>query len=921
MVVVGVLAQALWTAAGLSLPSAPYKRMMIDLRSDTVTRPSAAMRKAMFEAEVGDDVFGDDPSVIALEKRTAGLFGKEASLFFPSGTMANLAATMSWCTTRGSEMLLGDTSHMFLYEQGGAAQLAGVASRIINNKRDGTMNIDALESSLRADNIHFPVTELICLENTHNFCGGRILPDGYTEAVSWMAQKRGIPLHIDGARIWNAATATKQPVATLARHADSISACLSKGLGAPVGSVLVGSAKFIAKARRARKALGGGMRQAGILAAAASVALDDFEAGVLEPSHAQAKILAKALHEMPGFGIDLDAVETNIILVHIDDDSPATPAALADLVQEKGILVLAFGPKTLRLVTHRDISNDDIVYIIEAFREVSKGMWPRPKVTKDVAAPSTGLFGLLDEGMSFFGPSRQNSSATTSLSGSDEKLNGLPANAAVFVERLIPVPITGKEIREIAPLAAILDDASASLVMVNPSEEPPSILQLLTPSPSAPAPSSPADAEAPPAQDRIRMMEVMINQASAREVWEQQALKENVGAKAYTDYDQLSDLNTSSELQANGLLARGVTELEADESDKEYYEEAVVHGMSVSSEGFCVFLRGAVCDRVLRVHVTPSDPMADGLDSEQVETPEAVTLLQLLQGIDVESHLSRDALTTKFAEAMHQESSMLDDAAENTSITAALALGKVSVAKDLMDPLPISSILPLPPSIAPDVSMGKNSIIIGASASSADAVPSNSTESMAIKPQQLVLRRVMVTEVTKPKRFKARLCGCVRRQNPLPADGSDVLTLVEEGLISSAASVASGLPSSSQSTLIAPTIDGSFSGIGDLLPMQEAPFPASTDFTDAVDPWIAANYVSSEKICARVDVQSAFEAIALALRHSAVIEVKSSLLQDPDFSYTIDELKNVFPKLLEADINFDTNRPLSEDFDSRNEVN
>lgn len=929
LLLAAVLAQALWGSAGLSLPGLPIKRAVIDLRSDTVTRPSPAMRIAMFEAEVGDDVFGDDPSVLALEKRAAGLFGKEASLFFPSGTMANLAATMSWCTTRGSEMLLGDTSHMFLYEQGGAAQLAGVASRVVSNKRDGTMNIDALESSLRADNIHFPVTELICLENTHNFCGGRILPDGYTEAVSWMAQKRGIPLHIDGARIWNAATATKQPVAALARHADSISACLSKGLGAPVGSVLVGSTKFIAKARRARKALGGGMRQVGILAAAASVALDDFEAGVLEPSHAQAKILAKALREMPGFGIDLDAVETNIILVHIDDDSPATPEVLADMVREKGILVLAFGPKTLRLVTHRDISNDDIVYIIDAFHEVSKGMWPRPKVTKEAAAPSTGLFGLLDEGMSFFGPSRQNLSVVSSVPGSDEIANDLQTTA----KRSSSLPVTGKEIREIAPSVEILVDGSPSVNMANRPDEPPSILQLLIPATSAPALSPPTGAEALLPPDKIRMMEVMINQASARDAWEQQALKENVGAKAYTDYDQLSDVNTSTDTQGS-VGGRGITELEANESDKEYYEEAVVHGMSVSSEGFCVFLRGAVCDRVLRVHVTPSDPMADGLDSEQVETPEAVTLLQLLQGIDVESHLSRDALTIKFAEAMQQESSMMVEGvvdtggADKDAVSIAVALGKGSNIKEPTEnPLPLSSIIPSLPSIALDVSMGKNSIVIGASASSVvEAVPSNSTESVEIKPQQLVLRRVMVTEVTKPKKFKARLCGCVRRQDPLQADGSETFSSVDVGLSSAAvpaalaAPAASALPFSSHGTLIAPTIDGNFPGSSGMEPAQEAPFPAPVGFADALDPWIAANYVTSEKICARVDVQSAFEAIALALRHSAVIEVKSSLLQDPDFSYTIDELKNEFPKLLEADINFDTNRPRSEDFDSRNEV-
>ena len=938
-------------------------RKSIDLRSDTVTRPTPAMRQAMFECEVGDDVFGDDPTMGALEKRAATLLGKESSLFFPSGTMANLAATMTWCTTRGSEILLGDSSHMFLYEQAGAAQLAGVATRVVNNKRDGTMNIDTLESSLRSDNIHFPVTELLCLENTHNYCGGRVLPDGYTEAVSWMAQKRGIPLHIDGARIWNAAAATKQPVSVLTKHADSITACFSKGLGAPVGSILAGSSKFIAKARRARKALGGGMRQVGVLAAAASVALDDFEAGVLDKTHAQAKILAKALYELPGFGIDLDAVETNIILVHIDDDFPASPAVLAEMMQEKGILVLAFGPKTLRVVTHRDISTEDLVYIIDAFREVSKGMWPRPNVTKNATPPSNALLGIFDVGTTDL-PSWRNSSAGGSIKDSD----GWTKTTTVFSGkdktdlRAIPAydlssnPDKSEELREVP--AGKVQVVVPSSISKGTHQEPPMWDSSKSTSPASaaldiPGPPMVGGNDAPNAPGNLRVIEIMNNQASVRDAWEQQALKENVDVKAYVEFDQLSE--SGSEVGGNDVLfTRGIAELEADEVDKEYYEEAVVHGMSVSNEGFCVFLRGAVCDRVVKVHVTPSDPMADGLDSEQVETPEAVTLLQLLQGIDVESHLNRDALTAKFEEAMSQDLSMTDGRMDNVTIGTAIAMGKPafggrSTAEETSESLPLVTALP---KILGESTISKNSIISGAISSSGDAssiaaavvAASNRTNLQLIKPQQLVLRRVMVTEVTaKPtKKFKARLCGCVRRQNPIQMDGAELsaFSSAEIGLRQPAVPTASILPTSlsqlqtqggvvqradrlftsAQSMPIAPSIEGGTMGNG-LLIMQGGPFPGPNGLASSVLSSETAKLVSSEKICARVDVQSAFEAVALALRHSAVIEVKSSLYQDQDISYTLDELREKFPRLLEADISlFDSSRPLSLDYDARNEV-
>lgn len=237
---------------------------VIDLRSDTVTKPSSLMRKVMFEAEVGDDVFEEDPTVNKLEHRVATMFGKESSLFLPTGTMSNLAATMAWCGSRGSEAIVGSSSHIYLYEQSNIAQIAGVSPHVLPNQLDGTIDLNLIERGIRANNIHFPVTELISIENTHNYCGGRIIPSTYLESLYQLAKSNNIPVHLDGARIWNAASASGTTLSKLAESADSITACLSKGLGAPVGSMLVGPTSFIKKARRIRKALGGGMRQSGM---------------------------------------------------------------------------------------------------------------------------------------------------------------------------------------------------------------------------------------------------------------------------------------------------------------------------------------------------------------------------------------------------------------------------------------------------------------------------------------------------------------------------------------------------------------------------------------------------------------------------------------------------------------------------------
>jgi threonine aldolase len=231
---------------------------MVDLRSDSVTRPTEAMRSAMFNAEVGDDVLGDDPTVSLLESKLSLMFEKESALFFPSGTMSNLAATMSWCGKRGSEMILGDSSQMFVKEQGGISQLAGVLPRCLNNNQDGTISLGSIEKSIRQNNIHFPVTELVALEDTHNICGGRVLPKGYLEAVGTLTSSQNIKLHLDGARIWNAAIASQLSLSEIVKGTDSVTVSLSKGLGAPSGSLLLGPKDFIDRARRCRKVLGGG---------------------------------------------------------------------------------------------------------------------------------------------------------------------------------------------------------------------------------------------------------------------------------------------------------------------------------------------------------------------------------------------------------------------------------------------------------------------------------------------------------------------------------------------------------------------------------------------------------------------------------------------------------------------------------------
>jgi len=326
--------------------------LIVDLRSDTVTRPSAGMRRAMMEAELGDDVFGDDPTVNRLQERAAELFGFEAALFFPSGTQSNLAALMSHCQ-RGEEVILGAEAHSYRYEAGGLSVLGSIHPQVVANRPDGTLDLAAIEALIKPDDPHFPKTRLLALENTIT---GRVIPGSYLEKAIQLAKAKGLAIHLDGARIFNAATHEKTTVKALCAGFDSVSSCLSKGLGAPVGTVLLGNSQFIQKAKRARKILGGGMRQAGIMAAAGLYALEN-NVERLAIDHDNAARLAQGLRELK-----LEAKQnTNMVLVKVEN-----PRELADYLKKRQILVLPRAP--MRLVTHLDVDAAGIKRAIDAFR-------------------------------------------------------------------------------------------------------------------------------------------------------------------------------------------------------------------------------------------------------------------------------------------------------------------------------------------------------------------------------------------------------------------------------------------------------------------------------------------------------------------------------------------------------------------------
>jgi threonine aldolase len=343
---------------------------IIDLRSDTLTTPTAAMRKAMAEADVGDDVFGEDPTVARLEEMAAGRVGKQAALFVCSGTMGNLVSQLAHCG-RGDEMILGDQSHVFYYEQGGSAAVGGIHPRTVPNRPDGTMEPAAIEAAVRGDDIHFPRTRLIVLENTHNRCSGTPLSTGYMQEIASLARTHGLKVHVDGARIFNAAAALGKDARELAAGADSISFCLSKGLAAPVGSMVCGTQPFVARARRARKLLGGGMRQAGILAAAGIVALEEMT-DRLADDHANAHLLAQGLSGIDGLAVDPSGVRTNIVFVEVTRED-LTAAGLSERLARLGVRVLPLGPRQVRAVTHYHIQRADIGRAVAVFADALRG--------------------------------------------------------------------------------------------------------------------------------------------------------------------------------------------------------------------------------------------------------------------------------------------------------------------------------------------------------------------------------------------------------------------------------------------------------------------------------------------------------------------------------------------------------------------
>ena len=340
---------------------------IVDLRSDTVTLPTPAMREAMAKAEVGDDVMGEDPTINRLQQAAAERMGKEAGLFVPSGTMGNLAAVLTHCG-RGDEIILGNLSHTFIFEGGGVAALGGVMPHTLPNLPDGRIDLEAMQGAIRPDDVHQPITRLIVLENTHNRCGGTILKPDYMRQVGELAKKAGLKLHIDGARIFNAAVALGAPAKTLVEQADSVTFCLSKALCAPVGSVLCGSAEFIRSARRIRKQLGGGMRQAGVLAAAGLVALDQM-IDRLADDHRRARLLADGLAKIPGLGLDTPVPETNMVFATLKEDIPFSSAQVAARLAEKGIKVGTVGPRRFRMVTHYWIDDEGIELTLKAFNQ------------------------------------------------------------------------------------------------------------------------------------------------------------------------------------------------------------------------------------------------------------------------------------------------------------------------------------------------------------------------------------------------------------------------------------------------------------------------------------------------------------------------------------------------------------------------
>jgi len=339
----------------------------IDLRSDTVTKPTPEMREAMAEAEVGDDVYRDDPTLNKLEELAAEMLRKEAALFVPSGTMGNLTALLVHCQ-RGDEVILGNQSHIYLNEAGGMSALGGMQPRPIRNQPDGTLALDDILASIRTEDVHHPITRLICLENTQNICGGVPLTPDYTRQVGELARQNNLALHMDGARIFNAATAQNVPIRELVEPADSVMFCLSKGLAAPIGSMLVGSHPFIKRARHIRKMLGGGMRQVGIVAAAGIISLERMTKR-LSQDHMRAKKLADGLRQVDGLIVDQNSPYTNMVYLNLSDNMRTTAEQVTQKMKDFGVLVDPENARRFRLVTHYWIDDPAVEQTIAAFRK------------------------------------------------------------------------------------------------------------------------------------------------------------------------------------------------------------------------------------------------------------------------------------------------------------------------------------------------------------------------------------------------------------------------------------------------------------------------------------------------------------------------------------------------------------------------
>ena len=341
---------------------------VVDLRSDTLTLPTPAMREAMARAEVGDDVWEDDPPVRRLEELAARRAGKEAALFVSSGTQGNLVSVLAQ-TRPGQEIVVDADCHIFNYEVAGAALIGGVQTRPVQTQR-GFLTPDQVRAAIRPSNIHIPPTGLICVENTHNRHGGTCCTPEEIGAVAAVAHEAGVPVHLDGARIFNAAVALDRPLADFARPTDSLTFCLSKGLGAPVGSVVCGSRDLVLRARRIRKMIGGGMRQVGVLAAAGLVALETMVDRLAE-DHRTARRLAEGLAALPRLRVDLARVQTNIVLLEVDRAGGAGELVAGCLARK--VKIHQIGPSAIRCVTHKDVDGEDIGRALEAFREITSG--------------------------------------------------------------------------------------------------------------------------------------------------------------------------------------------------------------------------------------------------------------------------------------------------------------------------------------------------------------------------------------------------------------------------------------------------------------------------------------------------------------------------------------------------------------------